>query len=116
MPAYSPMSFACDELKALKQDWGLLLALGIALSVFGLLCLLMPFVAGVYTAVFIGVSMLLGGGVQVFAAFSTRTWGGFLLQLLLGVIYIVTGVLMVEQPVEALVVLTILIAVSFLVG
>jgi uncharacterized membrane protein HdeD (DUF308 family) len=115
MPSRSALSFLSEELNALKQHWGLFLAFGIVLIVVGLLAILMPFVAGVSTALFIGILLVIGGITEIVGAFRARCWGAFFLHVLIGVIYAVTGLLMVEQPVEALLVLTILVAVALLV-
>jgi uncharacterized membrane protein HdeD (DUF308 family) len=105
-----------DELKALKHNWFWFLALGIALVVVGFLAILMPFVAGIYATILIGIFLLIGGVAQIIGSFQSRGWGAFFLELLMGIIYLVTGLLMLEQPVEALIFLTVLVAVSLLVG
>jgi uncharacterized membrane protein HdeD (DUF308 family) len=110
------MSFMADELRALKHNWYWFLALGIALVVAGFLAILMPYVAGIYATVLIGIFLLIGGVAQIIGSFQSRGWGAFFLQLLMGIIYVVTGLLMLEQPVEALFVLTVLVAVALLVG
>ncbi len=116
MPGLSPLSFGSPELKALKHNWGLFLAYGIALVVLGMLAISMPFIAGLSVALVLGVLLLIGGVIQIIGAFGTRGWGAFGLQLLVGVMYLVVGMVMVEQPVAALIVLTVLVAVSLLVS
>src|SRR5262249_8995783 len=98
MPIPSPLSFMADELKALKHNWFWFLALGIALVVVGLLAILMPFVAGIYATVLIAIFLLIGGVAQIIGSFQSRGWGAFFLELLMGIIYLVTGFLMLEQP------------------
>ncbi len=116
MPNVSPMQFGSDELRALKHNWMLFLIFGIAIAGLGMLAILMPFVAGVSAVMLMGVFMMVGGLVQIVGAFRVRGWGAFFLQLLIGVLYFVTGLLMIDEPVEALLLITVLVAAFLLVG
>jgi uncharacterized membrane protein HdeD (DUF308 family) len=116
MPSRSALSFLSEELNTLKRHWGLFLALGIILIVLGVLAIAMPFLAGVWATLLLGIMLLLGSVTQIVGAFRARGWGAFFLQVLAGIVYGVTGLLMLDQPVEALLVLTILVAVALLVG
>jgi uncharacterized membrane protein HdeD (DUF308 family) len=116
MPTYSPMSFLSEELNHLKQHWGLFLAFGVILIVLGVLAIAMPFVAGLWATLVIGIMLLVGGAVHVVGSFQARGWGAFFLHALVGILYAVTGLLMLDQPVSALLLLTILVAAALLVG
>src|SRR5262249_59506570 len=60
---------------------------------------------------------VLGGGVvQIVNAFRGRSWGGFFLHLLAGVLHLVVGLLMIERPLRAAEILTFMLAVSFLIA
>src|SRR5260370_27992389 len=56
--------------------------------------------------------MLVAGVAEVINAFQIKTWGGFLLWLLLGILYIVAGLLTFENPLLAAAMLTLLLGVS----
>jgi len=104
------------ELEAIRGRWGWLLALGIALVVFGMIAIGAPVLMSLATALTIGVLLLMAGGAQLVGAFWTRDWSGFFLVLLLGVLYIVVGLLFLNRPVSALEAVTLLLACALLVG
>ncbi len=104
------------ELEAIRGRWGWLLALGILLVVFGMVAIALPMLASLATALALGVTLILGGVVQLVGAFWTRDWSGFFLVLLMGVLYAVVGVLLLNRPVEAILALTLLLAAMLLVG
>ena len=104
------------ELEAIKGNWGWILALGIALIIVGTLAVAMPMVAGLATAVVIGSLLLMGGVAQLVGAFWTRDWSGFFLSLLIGVMYLVLGVMFLRAPVKAELVMTLLLACGLMIG
>src|SRR3974390_1689328 len=88
------------ELEVIRGQWAWLLALGIVLVVVGAIAIGMPLLTTLATALTIGVLLLLGGAAQLVGAFWTRDWSGFFLMLLMGVLYIVLGLLFVRQPIQ----------------
>ena len=62
----------------------------------------------------LGVIYVVAGVAEVFHAFQIKTWGRFLLWLLLGALYIVAGFLTFENPLLAAALLTLLLAVSLI--
>ena len=60
--------------------------------------------------------LLLGAVFQVVTAFWAHRWRGFFLHMIAGVLYLVAGLFMIQNPVEAALGLTILVAVCLLVG
>jgi uncharacterized membrane protein HdeD (DUF308 family) len=81
-------------------------ALGLVLIVAGLVVLGDVALATVISTLFIGVVAIVGGAFEVVHAFWTKGWGGFLWQILLGVLYVAFGVVLVSQPLAAALVLT----------
>jgi uncharacterized membrane protein HdeD (DUF308 family) len=104
------------ELEAIRGNWGWILALGIILIVVGTIAVAMPFVASLATAVAFGALLLVGGIAQLVGAFWTRDWSGFFLSLLMGVLYLVLGVLFLRDPGDALLAMTLLLACVLMVG
>jgi uncharacterized membrane protein HdeD (DUF308 family) len=104
------------ELEVIRGQWVWLLTLGIVLVVVGTLAIGAPFIASLATALTIGALLLVGGAAQLVGAFWTRDWSGFFLMFLMGVLYIVVGLLFLERPVSALEVLTLLLACSLIVS
>jgi uncharacterized membrane protein HdeD (DUF308 family) len=104
------------ELEAIQGQWVWLLTLGIILIVVGTLAIGAPFIASLATALTIGALLLVGGVAQLVGSFWTRDWSGFFLVLLMGVLYIVVGLLFLERPVSALEALTLLLACALIVS
>jgi uncharacterized membrane protein HdeD (DUF308 family) len=70
------------------------------------------FAATIISVLYVGALMLVGGIVEIIHAFGVRTWGGFFLWLLTGILYAVAGILTFYNPLLASAVLTLLIAAS----
>ena len=104
------------ELEVIRANWGWFLALGIILIIVGTGAVTMPIVAGLATAVTFGALLLLGGTAQLVGAFWTRDWSGFFLSLLMGVLYVVLGLLFLSAPLKAEEAMTLFLACVLLVG
>jgi len=82
------------------------IALGVALIIAGAVVLGDIALATVISAKVIGAVAVIAGIFEVVHAFWTRGWGGFMWQILLGLLYIAFGVTLFTQPVAGAVVLT----------
>ena len=82
------------------------IALGVVLIIAGIIVLGDVVVATVISAKIIGAIAIVGGAFEVVNAFWTKGWGGFLWQILLGLLYIAFGVVLFTQPVAGALVLT----------
>jgi len=105
-----------EEYHRLHARWGWLLALGTLVIVLGLAAIGSSLVATLTTILLFGIVLLTGGVLQLVNALMVRTWGGFFILALSGVLHILVGVVMVENPLRAAAVLTLVLAVAFLVG
>jgi uncharacterized membrane protein HdeD (DUF308 family) len=103
------------ELHRMRDNWGRLLALGVALIILGLLALGSEFTTLAVMLTF-AVLLLVSGVVEIAAAFLARRWSGFFLHLLFGILYFIVGLLMIEHPGVAADALTLVLAASFLAG
>lgn len=112
MPVASPTGAATSALATLRANWGWFVALGLAFIVLGFIALAHVLTASVVTALYVGILIIIGGIVQIFHAFKVKGWGRFLFWLLAGVLYLVTGALMLSQPLLTLAVLTLFIGVA----
>jgi uncharacterized membrane protein HdeD (DUF308 family) len=83
---------------------------GAALIVLGFVALNSLWVAGLATALAIGMLLLASGVAEFVGAILTRSWTGFFLHLLSSVLAIVVGSLILQAPVDALLTLTLLLA------
>jgi uncharacterized membrane protein HdeD (DUF308 family) len=98
------------ELAALRGEWWCLLLLGVAQIVLGIAAFSTAFLASIVTVVLFGLLLLIAGIAQVIGAFWAGKWSGFLLHLLVGLLYIVNGYIMVDMPVSSTIALTLLLA------
>jgi uncharacterized membrane protein HdeD (DUF308 family) len=104
------------ELEAIRGNWGWILALGIILIVVGTLAIAMPLAASLGSALAFGALFLVGGIAQLVGAFWTRDWSGFFLTLLMGVVYVVLGVMFLRHPGEALMAMSLFLACALMIS
>ncbi|MBX9584106.1 MAG: HdeD family acid-resistance protein [Gemmataceae bacterium] len=101
-------------LAALRRNWGWLLAFGVVLIVAGTAAILYPVAATITTVEVFGVFLLVSGGAQLAGAFWARGWDGVLVAVLLGVLYLVAGVFLLERPILGAAGYTLFLAMFFL--
>ena len=99
-------------------DGGWFVALGIVLiAMLGLFALGRRGRGGTLASViFIGAMLLVGGIFQIIHAFLVRGWGAFAWQLLGGVLYVVGGLLIMDEPVQGSLVVTLFLVAALIVG
>jgi uncharacterized membrane protein HdeD (DUF308 family) len=103
------------ETKQLITDkWGWFLALGIVLLVAGLAAIAFPLLSGIAAKVVLGWLFLIGGVMMIIHAFQAPAWGGFLWELLIGLLYVFVGGYLAFFPLAGLLTLTIVIAALFI--
>ena len=64
----------------------------------------------------LGFLLMIGGAVEIVDAFLGRGWRGFWLHLLTGILYLVLGFLMVQRPLAAAAIFTLMLAAALFVG
>lgn len=101
---------------ALQPKWGWFVALGVVLLALGGLALVDTVSVTLFSVIFIGAALLVGGVFQIIHAFANRDWGSFLFALLCGALYIVGGLLIMDEPVRGSLVITILLAIALAVS
>lgn len=94
-----------------KKSVGWSIALSVLLIVAGLLAIAMPQMAGITVGIFVAWLLIFSGGVHLMFAWHTRTTGGVLWELLVGLLYIGIGVYLLIQPVKGLATLTLALAI-----
>jgi uncharacterized membrane protein HdeD (DUF308 family) len=98
----------------IRQNWGWFLALGIVFALAGLAAIAFPLLSTIATKIVLGWIFLAGGVLMVLHAFSASGWRGFLLGLLIGILYVVAGGWLAFFPFTGIITLTILLAALFL--
>ena len=105
-----------QELGAFRRNWPWFVLLGVTLIVVGFIALGFLVIASLVTTVVIGALLMVAGVTETIGAFWCRGWSGFFLHLLSGVLSLVVGGLFLRAPVDALLVLTLLLACLLMVG
>ena len=105
-----------DAVIHVPVKWGWLLALGIVLIVVGTFSVLVAVVATLATVLLFGWLLLFTGAMEGVYAFHQSKWSGILLHVVNGVLAIVAGFLLVTNPAAGALVLTLLMAMFFMIG
>jgi len=103
---------ASSELAPLRAKSGWIIALGVVYLLAGFIALGSVVVATVASVLIVGVMMIIAGVAEVFSAFQVKSWGKFLLWVLLGVLYIIAGFVTFENPLLAAALLTLILGAS----
>ncbi len=114
-PAVAAMK---HELEHMGQNWWWFLLLGALLAICGTLAIVFPPVmvgTSIAVPVILGVLLMVGGIATIISSFWAGKWSGTLLQLLVGILYIVCGFVFTENPFESALALTLFIAIAFIV-
>ncbi len=98
-------------LEEVKRNRGWFLGLGIVLVVFGTIALGCTLTMTELSVAVFGWLMVFAGATQTVHAFwKERGWGGFFIDALMGILYLVVGFMVVSNPMATAVTLTLLIA------
>jgi uncharacterized membrane protein HdeD (DUF308 family) len=101
--------------RSLHAHWRLFLAEGIVLLILGLLAIVVPQIATIAVAVFIGWILLVSGAVGLLATFRMRTAPGFWWSLISAILGIVAGILLFRSPVSGALSLTVILTVFLII-
>jgi uncharacterized membrane protein HdeD (DUF308 family) len=113
----SPRSFEeASELSPLRAKSGWIIALGAVYIIAGIIALGSVVMATVVSVFVVGIMMVIAGVAEIVNAFQIKTWGRFLLWLLLGALYVVAGFLTFENPLLAAAILTLFLGVALIVS
>jgi uncharacterized membrane protein HdeD (DUF308 family) len=104
------------DMETLRRNWGWFLVLGIVLILLGLFAIEQAFLATITAMLVFGWLLAAAGILQFIHAFWVREWGGFLLQLLAGLLEIVVGIAIAHHPLATGAALTLIMAIFFTVG
>lgn len=95
---------------ALEKNWGWLLALGVLFLVLGIVGICMAVTLTIASLIVFGALLLAGGVVQLIEAFKNKGWKSTLWHVLIAVLYIVAGITVLDYPLLASKILTLLLA------
>lgn len=100
-------------LKEIHRHWGWFLGIGLGLILLGIIAVSASVLFTLASMIFFGVILLIGGIIQGINAFKTRKGGGFLVNALSAILYVIVGLLLIMHPAIGAITLTLLIAVVF---
>ena len=115
-PQVDPAHVRGAEMECLRRSSIWLLILGFLLIVVGLVAISEAFFATLATVLITGTLLMIGGVVEIVDSFFGRGWRGFWMHLLAGIMYLVLGFLLVQRPLEAAAIFTLMLAAAFFVG
>jgi len=98
----------------LRKHWGWFLAMGIIFVIAGVFAIVMPFLAGLVATTIFAVVLVWLGIMQIIQAWSTKGWGGFVWQLIIGLVLLLGGLAIWINPILGALTLTIVVAAVFL--
>jgi uncharacterized membrane protein HdeD (DUF308 family) len=100
--------------EGLARSWKGLMIIGIAAIVLGCIAILVPAVAAVGTAIFIGWVLLIVGGFLIAAAFSAHSVGTLLWRMLWALLTVIVGLWLIVEPHNGTLTLTLVLGIYFL--
>jgi len=101
-------------LGGIKRVSGWSIALGVLMIILGIIAMLAPWEFGIVIALIIGWMAIFNGVAQIIYGIRTHSGGRTVLEIVLGLIYVVAGVYLLMHPVPGLLVITLFLA-SFLI-
>jgi uncharacterized membrane protein HdeD (DUF308 family) len=108
--------FGAHQPLAPPAKWGWFMFLGILLIVLGAIAWMDTIAVTFASTIVIGLMMLISGLFQIVHAFMIKQWRGLFLGLLLGALYVIGGVFIIQEPVRGAVVLTLFLAIMVIIG
>jgi len=100
----------------LRAKWGWIVALGVIYLIAGFIALGSVAMATVVSVLIVRIMMIVSGVAEVISAFQIKSWGKFLLWALLGVLYIIAGLVTFQNPLLAAVLLTLVLGAALVVS
>jgi uncharacterized membrane protein HdeD (DUF308 family) len=105
-----------EGMRALRANWGWIVAFGVISLIAGIIALGSVVMATASAVIIVGIMMLMVGVVEIISAFSVRSWGRFAFWLLLGALYVAAGIICLQNPFAAATVLTLLLGIALIVS
>lgn len=93
-----------------RKNWGWLLALGMVFILLGTVGLGMTAFLTVTSMLFFGILLLIGGGAELVQAVKAKGWRSALWSVLIAAVYIIGGVIAIQNPLVASSAITLMLA------
>jgi uncharacterized membrane protein HdeD (DUF308 family) len=115
-PGFSFLDKQLTNLEEFRRNATWFLVLGVILVILGFIAVGRSVSVTLASMYFFGWLLVIGGVVEAVQVFWQRQWGGFFFHLLSGVLYVVVGFMVLNNPEAGAVALTLLIALFFLIA
>jgi uncharacterized membrane protein HdeD (DUF308 family) len=105
------------ELGQLQRDWMWFFLLGLLLELGGMASIVFPVVTvttSLASVVFLGILLMATGIATILGSYSAGRWSGLLLHVVVGILYLVSGFLILDSPNKSEMAITLMIAVIFM--
>jgi uncharacterized membrane protein HdeD (DUF308 family) len=102
-------------MERVRRHWWLFLLLGILLVLGGTVAIAYPLMSSLGAVMVLGIVLIVTGVFTIIGAFWAGKWSALLLQLLVGILYLMAGMAIRDAPVESTAVATMFIAAFFIV-
>jgi uncharacterized membrane protein HdeD (DUF308 family) len=108
-------NFGHDREQA-RKHWWMFLLLGIVLVLGGVVAIAYPCLTSVGAVMVLGIILILSGVFTIIGAFWAGKWSALFLQLLIGIVYVMAGLVLRNAPVESTALVTMFLATFFIVA
>lgn len=99
----------------IRKHTGWLMALSILLILLGLAAMVMPTIAAVFFTLVLGWILLVGGIIRIVQSFRSRPVRGFWLNLVVGILYGIAGLVILLNPLRGVLTLTAVLGTLFII-
>ena len=106
-PQPLPADFA--ETPELQKNWGWMVAFGVLLSLAGFVAIGSVLLATISTVFVVGIAMIVSGVSEIIHGFAERSWKKFFFWILIGILYVIAGYCVFQNPLLAAGFLTLLL-------
>jgi uncharacterized membrane protein HdeD (DUF308 family) len=122
--SHTEMTMALGDIQALEvqipreiaQYWGWFLVFGIGVLLLGIAAVVRSVTTTIVSMLFFGWLLVLASGIEIAQAAMVGRWAGIFQHLLAAVLFAVAGVLLIMRPVRSAEIITVFMAMFFLVG
>lgn len=107
-----------QEFRHMRTEWLWLFLYGILLAVCGAAAVIFPALTVLTTLaamVVLGVALMIGGLATIITSLWAGKWSGMLVQLFVGILYVVVGFLITDKPLASALATTLLVSAFFIV-
>jgi uncharacterized membrane protein HdeD (DUF308 family) len=100
--------------EGLRRSWKALMAVGVIAILIGCVAIIVPEVASVGTAIFIGWILVIAGAFLVAGAFMAHSIGSVILRLIWALLTVIVGLWLIVEPHNGTLTLTLVLGIYFL--